>query len=728
MILLSAGLRPLGYETRLVVGTESPREGNMLPLAAEKNVTCEAMAGLGREIAPLSDLRALVGLHRLMRAWRPAIVHTHTAKAGLLGRLAARAAGVPTVVHTYHGHVLRGYFSPAKTALFRWLETRLATAADALVAVSEAVKQDLVGLGIARGRQDPRRPARPRPRPPRRRAAAGRAAARGGDPRGRRRSWGWWAASCRSRTRPRSCGPRGSCARSGPDARFALVGDGEERPALESLCRELGLDGKVTFFGWRRDLAAVYGDLDVVVNASRNEGTPVALIEALAAARPVVATRVGGTPDLLGEGERGRLVPPGEPEALARAVLETLDESEAARRSRAGRSGARPRAPLGGPPGPRRGRALPRAARGEEGGLTDTVTTALIPIGVLVVAFALSAALVPAAGWLARRYGVIDDPGPRKVHRAPTPRIGGIAVWAAFTLVVLAGYFGVPVVSRLPWVRDAPRGARGHAAGGLPRRGEAHGAPLRRRDRVRGRPPRRRAGQPLQGGPQARAARSSPRVVLVAGGIRTDFLYYDALNVAFTLLWVVGITNAFNLLDNMDGLSAGVAFVASLVLLVNAWILGEFFISLVLVALMGSLLGFLVYNWHPASIFLGDCGSLFIGFTLASLTLAPALRLPRLLEHLLPGPDAGAGARAADPRHRHRHLHPPARGPAHLRRRQPPPLPPPRLARHAPAARGLHDLPHRPRHRPRRRRASPTPISSTRCSSSCRPSRSWRWC
>src|SRR5512136_1935691 len=122
VILLTAGLRPLGYETRLVVGRESPREGNMLPLAAEKNVTCEAMAGLGREIAPLSDLRALTGLHRLMRVWRPEIVHTHTAKAGLLGRLAARAARVPTVVHTYHGHVLRGYFPPWKAALFRRLE------------------------------------------------------------------------------------------------------------------------------------------------------------------------------------------------------------------------------------------------------------------------------------------------------------------------------------------------------------------------------------------------------------------------------------------------------------------------------------------------------------------------------------------------------------------------------------------------------------------------------
>jgi glycosyltransferase involved in cell wall biosynthesis len=337
VILLSAGLRPLGYETRLVVGRESPREGNMLALAAEKNVVCEAMAGLGREIAPLSDLRALVGLHRLMRAWRPAIVHTHTAKAGVLGRLAARSAGVPTVVHTYHGHVLRGYFSPAKTALFRQLETRLAHAADALVAVSESVKQDLVALGIAPAEKvrviplglDLSHLAADLPRGALRREAGipdasplvgmvGRLVPIKDVPTFLR------AARIVRETRP--------------EARFALVGDGEERPALESLCRELDLDGKVTFFGWRRDLAAVYGDLDVVVNASRNEGTPVALIEALAAAKPVVATRVGGTPDLLGEGERGRLVPPAEPEALARAVLETLEESEAARRrAQAGR-------------------------------------------------------------------------------------------------------------------------------------------------------------------------------------------------------------------------------------------------------------------------------------------------------------------------------------------------------------------------------------------------------
>jgi glycosyltransferase involved in cell wall biosynthesis len=309
----------------------------MLALAAEKNVACEWVAGLGREIAPLRDLRALAGLHRLVREWRPHIVHTHTAKAGLLGRVAARAAGVPTVVHTFHGHVLRGYFSPAKTGLFRRLETRLAARADALVAVSESVKQDLVGLGIAGAERIRVVP-----------LGLDLAHLVAGLPRGGLR---------REARIPETAPLVGMVGRlvaikdvptflqaarivreDRRDARFALVGDGEERPALESLCRKLGLADTVTFFGWRRDLAAVYGDLDVVVNASRNEGTPVALIEALAAGRPVVATRVGGTPDLLGEGERGRLVPPGEPEALARAVLESLDQSEAVRRrAQAGR-------------------------------------------------------------------------------------------------------------------------------------------------------------------------------------------------------------------------------------------------------------------------------------------------------------------------------------------------------------------------------------------------------
>jgi glycosyltransferase involved in cell wall biosynthesis len=116
-----------------------------------------------------------------------------------------------------------------------------------------------------------------------------------------------------------------------PGAHFALVGDGEERERLESLCETLGLGAAVSFLGWRRDLHRVYGDLDVVVNASLNEGTPVALIEAMAAARPVVATRVGGTGELLGQGARGRLVDAADAPALAAAIMETLRDPEEAR-------------------------------------------------------------------------------------------------------------------------------------------------------------------------------------------------------------------------------------------------------------------------------------------------------------------------------------------------------------------------------------------------------------
>ena len=337
VILLSAYLRDRGYETRLVVGTEAGREGNMFELAREKQVECEPLAGLGREIAPLSDLRALLGLKRLIRAWKPTIVHTHTAKAGMLGRLAARLAGVPIVVHTFHGHVLRGYFSPAKTALFRRLETHLAGYADVLVAVSEEVKNDLVRFGVA---------------------PAGRirviplglelAHLAGPLPRGALRREAGFASDAPlvgmvGRLVPIKDAPTFLRAArlvrdARPDVRFALVGDGDERPALEQLASELEVSGALHFSGWRSDLRPVYGDLDLVVNSSLNEGTPVALIEAMAAGRPVVATRVGGTPDLLGGGERGRLVPPADPETLARAILEALVEpATASRRSQAAR-------------------------------------------------------------------------------------------------------------------------------------------------------------------------------------------------------------------------------------------------------------------------------------------------------------------------------------------------------------------------------------------------------
>jgi UDP-GlcNAc:undecaprenyl-phosphate GlcNAc-1-phosphate transferase len=238
----------------------------------------------------------------------------------------------------------------------------------------------------------------------------------------------------------------------------------------------------------------------------------------------------------------------------------------------------------------------------------------------MVATLVLSAALVPLAKRLALHIGVMDAPGARKVHAVPTPRTGGVAVFVSFTTVVLGGMLAAPRLGGLAIVRELI----GPAAALLQ---EAH--------RVRG-----KLLAVLAAGaivfvvglvddklgtrfPWALKALGQlvAALVLVGADIRTSFLPYDWMNAALTVFWLVGVTNAFNLLDNMDGLSAGVAFVASSILLVNAWLLGEFFISLITVAFMGALLGFLIYNWNPASIFLGDCGSLFIGFVMASVTL-----------------------------------------------------------------------------------------------------------
>src|SRR6266850_6948947 len=149
VILLTAGLREKGYETRLIVGREAASEGNLLDMARQKGIEVEQLDGLGREIRPLADLLSLWQLYRTIRDCRPAIVHTHTAKAGVLGRIAARLAGVPVVVHTYHGHGLRGYFGPLKTAFFRRLEAALNRVTDVAITVSAALRDDLAGMGVA---------------------------------------------------------------------------------------------------------------------------------------------------------------------------------------------------------------------------------------------------------------------------------------------------------------------------------------------------------------------------------------------------------------------------------------------------------------------------------------------------------------------------------------------------------------------------------------------------
>src|SRR5581483_97045 len=149
---LTAGLAERGYDTTLVAGTLGRGEESMEFVADAKGVSIEVIEELGRSISPLRDARAVIRLAQLIRRDRPTILHTHTAKAGAVGRAAALLAGgarPPIVVHTFHGHVLRGYFNRVATFGFRTLERLLARMTTKLIAVSPEVRDDLVRLGVA---------------------------------------------------------------------------------------------------------------------------------------------------------------------------------------------------------------------------------------------------------------------------------------------------------------------------------------------------------------------------------------------------------------------------------------------------------------------------------------------------------------------------------------------------------------------------------------------------
>jgi glycosyltransferase involved in cell wall biosynthesis len=251
------------------------------------------------------------------------------AKAGALGRVSAARARVPLVVHTYHGHVLEGYFSRPITRAFLAAERALARRTDILIAVSAAVRDELLGLGIGRPEQWRVVPlgldldqllAGPLDRTTARQRLGlpvdGPAIGIVGRLVPIKDHETFLEASARLATIH-------------PDAIFVVAGDGELRASLEQRARRL-LGNRVRFLGWCHDLPALYGALDVVVLTSRNEGTPVALIEAGAASRPVVATSVGGVADVVRESETGLLVAPGDPGAVTEAVSGLLKEPDRA--------------------------------------------------------------------------------------------------------------------------------------------------------------------------------------------------------------------------------------------------------------------------------------------------------------------------------------------------------------------------------------------------------------
>jgi glycosyltransferase involved in cell wall biosynthesis len=323
---LSAGLKERGYETTLVAGSLARGEESMAFVADSLGVPIVTIEQLHREISPVRDALAVFRLARLLRTVRPQILHTHTAKAGAIGRLAvllAVGARPPIVVHTFHGHVLRGYFGPFRARLFRLLEYWLARVTTALVAVSPEVRDDLVALGVAPAEKftvirlgielDERVGAGDAQRAEMRRLM-------GIQP--ERFTVGWIGRMTAVKRTDDVLLAFRRLRELGVDACLCMVGDGPERDHVEHRASELGIVRDCLFLGYQEDVAPFYGAFDAVVLPSGNEGTPVSAIEALAGGRPVVATRVGGVPDVIRDGVDGFLVEPGAVDDLADRLAE----------------------------------------------------------------------------------------------------------------------------------------------------------------------------------------------------------------------------------------------------------------------------------------------------------------------------------------------------------------------------------------------------------------------
>jgi glycosyltransferase involved in cell wall biosynthesis len=326
--LLSGRLDPGRYETLLVHGRLAAGEESMVDLAELEGATTEYLPALCQPVRPLRDLWTVARLVGIMRRFRPDVVHTHTAKAGFLGRIAALLARRPrpVIVHTYHGHVLEGYFGPAKTWLYRTLERLLGSVSDCLIGVSRATVDELVQLGVA-----PRAKSRVVPLGLELEGFAELRTEHGDGLREELGMDGECLLSYVGRVVPIKrldvlLRAVALATRQGTPVRLAIVGDGEIRPRLERLASELGIDNIVNFLGYRRDITGITAATDVAVLSSDNEGTPVWLIEAAAGGRPAVATAVGGVPEVV-TADTGVLVPPGDEGAFARALAELAGDA-----------------------------------------------------------------------------------------------------------------------------------------------------------------------------------------------------------------------------------------------------------------------------------------------------------------------------------------------------------------------------------------------------------------
>jgi glycosyltransferase involved in cell wall biosynthesis len=294
VLCLNHEMERFGFQMQLITGSCTRGEPNMAYLVQEKT-NVQYIPEMQRPVSLRSDMLALWRLYRVMKQFKPDIVHTHTAKAGALGRIAAQLAGVEGRVHTFHGHVLAGYFGSLGNAAVRLFEQIMARMTDAIIVLSAQQADDICDrFGVA-----PRRKMRLIPLGMD--LASLLALPLTG---GQMLSVGWLGRFVPIKGLPLLAEIIEQTLSRVNDIRFIIAGEGPERGQVEALVGRFGRH-RVEWLGWCEDIADVVGRCDVLVGTSLNEGTPVSLIQGMAACRPFVATPVGGVVDLaVGDGHR----------------------------------------------------------------------------------------------------------------------------------------------------------------------------------------------------------------------------------------------------------------------------------------------------------------------------------------------------------------------------------------------------------------------------------------
>ena len=329
--LLSLQLVPKGYETLLVGGAVDASEKNAADKIRQRGIHLQLIAAMGRNLSLINDVRSGWQLYRLFRREKPQIVHTHTAKAGAVGRVAAWLARVPIIVHTFHGHIFHHYFGPKKTRFFILLERLLAKISDHIIVISQRQYEDIVNHYHVS--------------PPEKTSII---------PLGfdltaffsiqkkqiHRKKLGLknsdFLAAIIGRMVPikniqMALDVVIELKRQHFPFHLCLVGDGNLRDSLEKYAQEHAITAQVHFMGWQENMPEIYSGIDLLLLTSNNEGTPVTIIEAQACQVPVIATAVGGVPDIIIPEKTGWLVPAGATAAMTERILQIAAHPDACR-------------------------------------------------------------------------------------------------------------------------------------------------------------------------------------------------------------------------------------------------------------------------------------------------------------------------------------------------------------------------------------------------------------